>query len=174
MRPTVVLVHGAMHTPWIFGPLRERLAADRIRSEAVQLPSSSPDSAATRGLHEDVSTVRQAIDAASGPVILAAHSYGGVPATWAAAVSDQVAELVYIAAFVLEPGTSMLDWMGGEFPPEWIHSADRLAVKAGDPARSIFSGVDPGLTAEAVKRLNWQGLGAFDQPIAQAVARAGR
>lgn len=24
MNPTVVLVHGAMHTPWIVGPSRER------------------------------------------------------------------------------------------------------------------------------------------------------
>ncbi|MEU1803656.1 alpha/beta hydrolase [Streptomyces sp. NPDC019937] len=168
MTPTVVFVHGAMHTPWIFDPLRERLTARGIASRAVQLPSSNPDSAATQGLTEDVEVVRAAVAAADGPVVLAAHSYGGVPATWAAAEADQVTELVYIAAFALEPGTSMIEWMGGDFPPTWLHSPDGLAVKAGDAEESIFSGVDPVVAAEAVKRLNWQGMRAFTEKLAAA------
>lgn len=168
MNSTVVLVHGAMHTPWIFDPLRERLTARGITSRAVQLPSSNPDSAAAQGLTEDVAVVRAAIEAVDGPVVLAAHSYGGVPATWAAAEEDRVAELVYIAAFALDAGTSMMEWMGGGFPPTWIHSADGLAVKAGDVEESIFSGVDPVLTAEAVKRLNWQGMRAFTETLGAA------
>ncbi|MEE1836113.1 alpha/beta hydrolase [Streptomyces sp. SP17KL33] len=165
MNPTVVLVHGAMHTPWIFDPLREGLSARGIASRAVQLPSSNPDSAAAQGLTEDVAEVRAAIRAVDGPVVLAAHSYGGVPATWAAAEEDRVAELVHIAAFALEPGTSMMEWMGGDFPPTWNRSPDGLAVKAGDAEQSIFSGVDPILTAEAVKRLNWQGMRAFTEKL---------
>ncbi|WP_328930840.1 MULTISPECIES: alpha/beta hydrolase [unclassified Streptomyces] len=168
MNPTVVLVHGAMHTPWIFEPLRERLSTRGIASRAVQLPSSNPDSAAAQGLSEDVEVVRAAVAAVDGPVVLAAHSYGGVPATWAAAESDQVTELVYIAAFALEAGTSMMEWMGGDFPPAWNHSPDGLAVKAGDAEESIFSGVDPVLTAEAVKRLNWQGMRAFTEKLGAA------
>ncbi|WP_371663066.1 alpha/beta fold hydrolase [Streptomyces sp. NBC_00280] len=171
MNATVVLVHGAMHTPWIFGPLRERLSARGIPSRAVQLPSSNPDSAATRGLAEDVATVRAEIDSVDGPVVLAAHSYGGVPATWAAVDAGQVTELVYIAAFALEPGVSMMKWMGGDFPPTWIHSPDGLAVKASDARESIFSGVDPQLTDEAVERLNWQGTGAFTETLGAAPAR---
>ncbi|MEU1105027.1 alpha/beta hydrolase [Streptomyces tibetensis] len=170
MNPTVVLVHGAMHTPWIFDPLRERLTARGIESLAVQLPSSNPDSAAAQGLTEDVAVLRAAVEAVAGPVVLAAHSYGGVPATWIAAESDQVVELVYIAAFALEPGTSMMEWMGGDFPPTWNHSPDGLAVKAGDAEESIFSGVDPVLTAEAVKRLNWQGMRAFTEKLGAAPA----
>ncbi|MFM9589344.1 alpha/beta fold hydrolase [Streptomyces scabiei] len=170
MNPTVVLVHGAMHTPWIFDPLRERLAARGVASRAVQLPSSNPDSAAARGLTEDVAVVRAEIEAADGPVVLAAHSYGGVPATWAAAKEDRVAELVYIAAFALEPGVSMMEWMGGDFPPTWIHSPDGLAVQAGDAEQAVFSGVDPVLTAEAVKRLQWQGMRAFTEKLGAAPA----
>ncbi|MBV1939140.1 alpha/beta hydrolase [Streptomyces sp. BV286] len=168
MNPTVVLVHGAMHTPWIFNPLRGRLTARGIASRAVQLPSSDPDSAVAQGLAEDAAVVRAAIEAVDGRVVLAAHSYGGVPATWAAAETDQVAELVHMAAFVLEPGTSMMEWMGGDFPPTWIHSPDGLAVKAGDAEESIFSGVDPALAAEAVKRLNWQGMRAFTETLGGA------
>jgi len=165
--PTVLLVHGAMHTPWIFNPLRAQLALRGIDSHTVQLPSSNPDSTATLGLREDASTVRAATEAIDGPVILAAHSYGGVPATWSAAETP-VAHLVYIAAFALQPGVSMMEWMGGDFPPNWHHSPDGLAVKVGDAERSIFSGVDPDLTAEAVKRLNWEGTGAFTEKLAAA------
>ncbi|MFJ4536791.1 alpha/beta fold hydrolase [Streptomyces tibetensis] len=170
MNPTVVLVHGAMHTPWIFDPLRERLTARGIASLAVQLPSSNPDSAAAQGLTEDVAVVRAAVEAVAGPVVLAAHSYGGVPATWVAAEADQVVELVCIAAFALDPGTSMMEWMGGDFPPTWHRSPDGLAVKAGDAEESIFSGVAPALTAEAVKRLNWQGMRAFTEKLGAAPA----
>jgi len=173
VNPTVVLVHGAMHTPWIFEPLIARLTARGIAARAVQLPSSNPDSAAAGGLTDDVAVVQAAVDAAGGPVVLAAHSYGGVPATWAAAQVPNVAELVYLAAFVLRPGTSMLDWMGGDFPPLWIRSRDGLAVKADDPQRSIFSGVDATLAAEAVKRLNWQGLGSFTQRLGAAATGVG-
>ncbi|MCX4759716.1 alpha/beta hydrolase [Streptomyces sp. NBC_01275] len=131
-------------------------------------PTRGPDSAATRGLTEDVATVRAEIDSVDGRVVLAAHSYGGVPATWAAADAGQVTELVYIAAFVLVPGVSMMKWMGGDFPPTWIHSSDGLAVKAGDARESIFSGVDPQLAGEAVERLDWQGMGAFTQTLGAA------
>ncbi|MEW2306751.1 alpha/beta fold hydrolase [Streptomyces sp. NPDC006655] len=78
-----------MHTPWIFNPLRERLAARGIASLAVQLPSSNPDSAAAQGLTEDVAVVRAEIEAGEGPVVLAAHSCGGVPATRVAARRDR-------------------------------------------------------------------------------------
>ncbi|MCX5263130.1 alpha/beta hydrolase [Streptomyces sp. NBC_00199] len=134
------------------------------------MPSSNPDSAAAQGLTEDVAVVRAAVEAVDGRVVLAAHSYGGVPATWAAAESDRVAELVLLAAFALDPGMSMTEWMGGDFPPSWIHSPDGLAVKAGDAEESVFSGVDPVLAAEAVKRLNWQGMRAFTEKLGAAPA----
>lgn len=158
--PTVILVHGAMHTPWIFHRLRAELDARGIASLAVQLPSSHPDSTRARGLPEDVAAVEAAVDEVDGPVVLAAHSYGGVPAT-AAATDSRVGALVYLAAFSLPAGASMMQWMGGGFPPDWVHSVDGLAVKAGHPESTIFSDVDPALTAEAVARLNWQGVGSF-------------
>lgn len=165
MIPTVVLVHGAMHTPWIFTRLRDVLARRGLASLAVQLPSSHPDSAEAGGLVDDLAAVRGAVAEVDGPVVLAAHSYGGVPATWAAATEPAVRGLVMIAAFALPVGSAMLDGMGGDFPPSWIRSPDGRAVRVGDAKESIFSGVDPGLAAEAVARLNWQGVGAFTQRL---------
>ncbi|WP_046733261.1 alpha/beta fold hydrolase [Streptomyces humi] len=73
--PTVLLVHGAMYTPWIFDRPRERLTVRGIGSHAVQLPSSNPDSGAAEGLTEDVTVVRDPIADIGGPAVLAAHSY---------------------------------------------------------------------------------------------------
>jgi len=172
MSATVILVHGAMHTPWIFGPVQNRLTEAAIASVAVQLPSSNPNPAVCGGLVEDAETVRRAIRAVDGPVVIVAHSYGGVPASWAAAAEpSHVSGIVYLAAFVLDAGTSMMQWMGGAFPLNWTRSPDRLAVKAGDPEQSIFSGVDPILTEEAVSRLNWQGIRAFTDELAQTPPR---
>ncbi len=49
-------------------------------------------------------------------------------------------------------------------------SRSRRAVRAGDAEQSIFSGVDPVVIAEAVKRLNWQGMRAFTEEPAAAPA----
>jgi pimeloyl-ACP methyl ester carboxylesterase len=168
MNTTVVLVHGAMHTPWIWKLVRERLTAQGIVSVAVQLPSSHPDSSAVQDLQADAAVVRAAIEAASGLVVLAAHSYGGVPATWVAAETTKVTEIVYEAAFLLEAGQSLMEWMGGSFPDNWELSPDGRAVKVGNVEQTIFSGVDPVLVAEAVKRLNWEGVEAFRQPLQAA------
>jgi pimeloyl-ACP methyl ester carboxylesterase len=163
MPATVILVHGAMHTPWVFGPLQDELTARGVVSHAIQLPSSNPNSAATGSLTDDVAAIRSET-AKHSAVILVAHSYGGVPATWAA-TADEVKELIYVAAFSLPSGTSMMEWMGGDFPPNWIHSAAGNSVKVGNPEETIFTGVDKDITAEAIKRLNWQGKAAFTEQL---------
>lgn len=165
MPTTIVLVHGAMHTPWVFDPLRAELTERHLESVAIQLPSSDPDSAETGGLSDDVEAIRTAIAEIDGDVVLAAHSYGAVPSTWAAAESDAVVGLALIAGFSLPEGSSLQEFLGGEFPPHWRQSTDGLAFKVGDPEESIFSGVDEALTTEAVGRLNWQGIGAFTEAL---------
>lgn len=168
MNVTVLLVHGAMETPWIWEPVRERLTARGIASTAVQLPSSHPDSWAVQDLQADAAVVRAAIEAAPGPVVLVANSYGGVPATWAAAETVKVTEIIYAAAFLLEPGHSVLKWLGGAFPDTWEFSSDGRGVKFGDVKNGIFSGVDPILVTEALKRLNWESVQALSQPLRAA------
>jgi pimeloyl-ACP methyl ester carboxylesterase len=165
MNVTVLLVHGAMNTPWIWEPVQERLTAQGIASTAVQLPSSHPDSRAVQDLEADVAVLRAAIEAAPGPVVLAANSYGGVPATWVAGETAKVTEIVYMAAFLLEPGHSILDWLGGAFPDTWEFSSDGRALKFGDVESGLLNGVDPALATEVVKRLYWVSVESFSQPL---------
>ncbi|MET9760890.1 hypothetical protein ABZ016_17755 [Streptomyces sp. NPDC006372] len=100
----------------------------------MQLPSSNPDSAAAQGLTEDVAVVRAAVEAVEGPVVPAAHSYGGVPATWAAAESDQV--------------TEPLNWQGLRAFTEKLGAAPTdvpltYVVATEDPARKRSHGPPP-------------------------------
>jgi pimeloyl-ACP methyl ester carboxylesterase len=98
-RPTVVLVHGAFAdaTAWArVIPLLERAGYTVV---AVQNPLT--------GFDADVATTRRVIDAQPGPVVAVGHSYGGAVITQAAAGSDKVRALVYVAAFAPDAGETV-------------------------------------------------------------------
>jgi pimeloyl-ACP methyl ester carboxylesterase len=67
---------------------------------AVQLPLTS--------LADDVATVNRALALENGPVLLVAHSYGGVVITQAGN-DPKVAGLVYVAAIAPQEGQSAFD-----------------------------------------------------------------
>lgn len=161
---TIVLIPGAMHGAWVFEPLIAALAARGLSATALDLPSSSADTAEIGSLTDDVEAIRSAVAELDGPVVLAAHSYGGVPARAAAAALDSVRGLVMIAAFSLPVGASLLDAQGGEFPPGYERSSDGKAVKIGDIAETIYSGVDPDVVQTALGRVAWQSVASFTQP----------
>ncbi|MGY1615405.1 alpha/beta fold hydrolase [Geodermatophilus sp. SYSU D00691] len=98
LSPTAVLVHGLWHGAWCWDAVRTGLDARGVQSVAVELPLTSLDA--------DVRTVRDALDAVAGPVVLVGHSYGGAVVT-AAGAHPSVRELIYLAAFQLDEGESV-------------------------------------------------------------------
>ncbi|KAJ9618850.1 hypothetical protein H2203_008666 [Taxawa tesnikishii (nom. ined.)] len=82
-KPTIILVHGAWHSPTHFSPLTDLLTSAGYTVNAVTLPSvhtkpAPPDFSA------DVSTIRSSILSAANSgqdVVVIAHSYGGIPST---------------------------------------------------------------------------------------------
>ena len=60
----------------------------------------------TLSLEGDVAATQRVIDAQDGPVVLVGHSYGGAVIT-EAGTDDNVAALVYIAAFAPDKGESV-------------------------------------------------------------------
>ncbi|HEU5026051.1 MAG TPA: alpha/beta hydrolase [Spirillospora sp.] len=89
---TYVLVHGAWHSPWYWREVAPLLDAPAV---TVDLPSCGPSHG---DLHDDARAIRDVLDAHSD-VTLVAHSYGGMPATEAAAGHPAVQHLVYVAAY---------------------------------------------------------------------------
>lgn len=148
MSPTVLLVPGAWYPPSTLDPLREHLTSKGIASAAIGLPSIGADPA-TKTLDDDIAHLRSEIltliDAGS-EVILAAHSYGGIVASGAAegltrterqqqGQKGGVVLILYMAAFALPKGTSLLQAFGGEFPPSmkvevnYLQAAERTHLK---------------------------------------------
>ena len=107
-KPAIVLVHGAFADGSGWKSVIRSLEKEGFAVTAVQNPLTS--------LADDIATTRRVIAAQTSPVILVGHSYGGAVITAAAAGTDQVKALVYIAAFAPEPGDSLGKLLGSMAP----------------------------------------------------------
>jgi pimeloyl-ACP methyl ester carboxylesterase len=96
----IVLVHGAWADGSSWSKVIPLLEARGFHVVAVQLPLTS--------LADDVATVQRALALEEGPLLLVAHSYGGVVITQAGN-DPKVAGLVYVAAFAPMEGQSAFD-----------------------------------------------------------------
>jgi pimeloyl-ACP methyl ester carboxylesterase len=106
-----VLVHGAWHGAWCW----YKIAAGLVRAgqgvTTLDLPAAGIDPAAPAAVtrQEQVDRVLAAIDAVGEPVILVGHSAGGpVVSGVAEARPEKIAKLVYLSAFLLPDGVSLL------------------------------------------------------------------
>jgi pimeloyl-ACP methyl ester carboxylesterase len=105
LTPTVVLVHGAFAESASWNPVIERLR-NRGADDGPRIADVVAVANPLRSVSGDASYVRDVIRALGGPVVLVAHSYGGMVITEAAAGNDSVVALVYVGAFVPEHGES--------------------------------------------------------------------
>jgi pimeloyl-ACP methyl ester carboxylesterase len=101
MKPTIILVHGAYADSSSWNDVVETLLADGHRVIAHANP--------LRTLAGDAADATDLVRSVQGPVVLAAHSYGGAVITNVAADAGDVVALVYIAGFALNPGESCAD-----------------------------------------------------------------
>ena len=109
---TVMLVHGAWHDAWCWNHVVRRLDDAGIAAVTVENPSVAH---APSSLSDDVANVSRALDAIDGPVVLVGHSYGGAVVTGAGG-HDAVRQLLYLTAFALDDGESVMqnDLKGGD------------------------------------------------------------
>ncbi|GAA4703983.1 alpha/beta fold hydrolase [Phytohabitans rumicis] len=99
-KPTVVLVHGAFAdaSGW------NGVAAQLIRDGYPVIAPPNP----LRGVAADSAYLASILATLGGPLILAAHSYGGIVVTNAATGNANVKALVYVAAFAPDQGETLL------------------------------------------------------------------
>ena len=109
--PTVVLVHGAFTDASGFRSVIREL-------QSAGYPVVAPPNP-LRGLAFDAATIAAHVGAIDGPVVLVGHSYGGAVITQASAELDNVAGLVYLAAFGLDVGESCAS-VQQPFPPSLL------------------------------------------------------
>jgi pimeloyl-ACP methyl ester carboxylesterase len=100
-RPTVVLVHGSFADASGFDDVIRRLQA---RGYPVVAPTNP-----LRTLTGDAAYLRSVLDTIEGPIVVVAHSYGGMVMTNAATGHPGVRALVYVNAFAPAEGEAAND-----------------------------------------------------------------
>lgn len=161
-RPTLLFVHGAWHGAWCWAPLRQLLEERGWTTAAVDLPTVHAADKAALGMAADADAVGAAVAAVGGDVVVVAHSYGGVPTTQGA-VADNVAHIVYISAFVLDEGESLLSGVGG-VQPDWWNVNGGIAAAGTDahrPQDLFYGDLPPAAADAATAQLTTQSVRAY-------------
>jgi pimeloyl-ACP methyl ester carboxylesterase len=164
--PVILLVHGAWHGSWCWELLAPELTALGWRVETVDLPSASADPDNTAGMYDDARVIREKLAGLDGPVTVLAHSYGGLPATEAAA--PNVSRLIYLSAFQLEEGESLSGLSGGALPSGRIGTLPAHE----DPGSHLYADVPDDVARQAVDRLVLQTVKSFSEPLTTAAWKA--
>lgn len=175
MADTYVLVHGAWHT----GAELEAVAREmRAAGHTVHCPTlagnRAGDDRAAIGLADAVaSLVRFIEDADLRQLRLVGHSYGGMVLSAAAeALLPRLARLVYVNAFVPQPGECLTDLV----PPHYKALFDGIAEASGQAVmlpfeiwREVFiNDADLALARSAYERLNPHPYRSFTEPAVMA------
>jgi pimeloyl-ACP methyl ester carboxylesterase len=133
VKPTIVLVHGAFaeSSSWdaVIDPLRD--AGHPVIAAANPLRSVAADAAA-------VADVVRAVD---GPVVLAAHSYGGMVISNVPADAGKIVGLVYANAFAPEPGEHCFQ-LSGKFPGSMLGPESARPVPLSDGTTDLYVAPD--------------------------------
>jgi pimeloyl-ACP methyl ester carboxylesterase len=180
-----VLVHGAWHGAWAWDAIVSRLKAAGHDAIAVDLPGNgrdaTPPQQVTLALY--AAHVAKIVDAVAGPVVLVGHSMGGMTVAQTCEMRpERVALAIYLCAFVLPNGTSVLEFYGKYLQP-WMRGAHSRVTH---DAQGLCSSIDPAAAVEvfyhqaerslaeaAAKRLTPQPEGARRSRIQLTAERFG-
>lgn len=152
MLPTIVLVHGAFaeSASWdgVIDPLRN--AGHPVIAAANPL----------RGVAADARAVSDVVRCVEGPVVLAAHSYGGAVMSNVDADCGDIVGLVYVNAFAPDAGETCFA-LAGKFPGSMLGETTLRPVPRSDGTTDLY-----------IVRERFGELFCADVPAAQA-ARLG-
>ena len=112
---TIVLVHGAWHGAWCWYKVIPPLEKAGRRVIAPDLPSLGKDRTPLASITLDtwVDTICRILDCEEEPVLLVGHSRGGIVISQVAERRpDKIRKLVYLTAFLLPAGQTLLDMAG--------------------------------------------------------------
>jgi pimeloyl-ACP methyl ester carboxylesterase len=133
VRPAIVLVHGAFaeSSSWdgVVHPLLD--AGHPVIGAANPL----------RGLASDAAALSDLIRTVDGPVVLAAHSYGGNVISNVDADAGEVVGLVYVNGFAPEPGEHCFQ-LAGMFPGSMLGPETSRPVPRSDGTTDLYVASD--------------------------------
>jgi pimeloyl-ACP methyl ester carboxylesterase len=162
-RYTFILVHGAWQGAWAWDTIVPRLKAAGHDAIAADLPGDGHDNTPPGDVNLGLYAAKVAglIDATTGPVILVGHSMGGVTASQVCELRpERIALAIYLCAFMLPDGLSVLDFYEKYLEP-WMRGAH---ARVSYDAAGLTSMIDPVSAVEVFYQLS-------DRALAEAAAR---
>ncbi|WP_236787680.1 alpha/beta hydrolase [Amycolatopsis sp. GM8] len=167
MARRAVLVHGAWHGSWTWQPVLSLLRERDVDPVTVDLPSAGKGG----DLQDDVEVVRRAVLADDRDTVLVAHSYGGMVITEAALELPTVRHLVYVCAFMLDAGDSVVGAADGALPDWQDVDSEQGVIRVTSPMSAFYGDLPADLAAEYSGRLTTQSVASFAQPLSGAAWR---
>jgi pimeloyl-ACP methyl ester carboxylesterase len=163
-----LLVHGAMGGAWCWHRNIPGLRAAGHDAEAIDLPGAGADSTPVAEVTLDryAEAIGEALhrSAATESPLLTGHSMGGMAITQAAARLPQlISGLIYVSAFLPQPGQSLIDIT--QLPEAAGDSVQANIVIEGDPPVATMA---PGAAPEALYHC------CTDEQVAWALPQRGR
>jgi pimeloyl-ACP methyl ester carboxylesterase len=173
VRRPIVLVHGAWHGAWCWAAVQAALDQRGLTSYAIDLPGHGASTLPLGDLHGDADHLGDVLDRlALSDSVLVGHSYGGAVITDAAAARTDLAHLVYLTAFALLAGESVMDPLGALPPEATALQACMIGNDDGtftiDPSGAVaafYAECPPPAARAAVARLDRQPMATFTQPV---------
>lgn len=169
--------------PGHFAYVQTQLEEHGYDCVGVELPSNAnqPQSDSQLiGIEEDTNAVREAVlkllDIGKN-VVVVTHSYGSIPGIAALAglsldtrkeksLANGVEAVVVISGFYLPVGLTMLDIMGGQLPPQYLHENDTTLPFNGPGAINVlYSDLEHNEALKAVWRLKPQSYAVNTSPL---------
>ena len=140
-KPAVLIVPGAWHPTTSYGSIVSALEKAGYNASTASLPSLNSQDPENDSCANDSDAVRQRvlslINDDQKDVVIICHSYGGMPAGGAAyelskascterGNQGSVVGLVYVSAFVVPEGVSLVEYLGGQHAPYYVPDEVRL------------------------------------------------
>jgi pimeloyl-ACP methyl ester carboxylesterase len=182
---TFILIHGAWHGAWAWDAIVPLLNAAGHDAIAIDLPGNGQDATPPQHVTLDLYATHVAarVDALADPVILVGHSMGGMTVAQTCELRpDRIALAVYLCAFLLPDGLSVIDFYDAYLQP-WMRGAHARVTydpqrlySSIDPASAVnvfYQRSDPALAEAAAQRLKPQPEGARRSRIHLTAARFG-
>lgn len=141
IKPTILIVPGGWHSASVYSHFAAQLESLGYPTATTSLPSVNSTSPKTATCTEDSNALRKEllslIEIDETDVVILAHSYGGIPAGGAAHGLSKTSRddkkggvlgLIFMSAFVVPAGISLLEYLGGKHAPYLV--ADQVSTVA--------------------------------------------
>ncbi|KAK4098783.1 alpha/beta-hydrolase [Parathielavia hyrcaniae] len=177
-KPTIVIVPGSWQLPSAWDEFRAVVARAGHEVYHVSLPSVGGTELPLTGLTEDVAAVQHVVEGLADhgdEIVLLCHSSGGLVGSNAVMGYDiatrnalgkkgGVIRIVYLSAFMLPAGMSLMDMLGGVPLPWMVVDGDRVT---GDPEMMPeigFNDLPADQQAYWAQQVTWTSAALFADP----------